>query len=43
MRWCNICLLVIALAGCTGNAEKGINKNKEMPVPSDKQEKSDKK
>ncbi len=37
--------LAVGVAGCTGDAEKGINKHKEMPVaPSAaKQDKGDKK
>ncbi len=43
MRWYNVLLLLIALAGCSGSAEKGINKHKEMPVAPEKQAKGEKK
>ncbi len=45
MRWCSVFFVLIALVGCTGNTEKGINKHKDMPVPptAEKQEKPEKK
>jgi hypothetical protein len=37
--------LALGLAGCTGGADKGINRDKEKPVPPEtaKQDKSEKK
>lgn len=42
MRWC-LLVLLLAVAGCTGNAEKGINMHKDMPVSPEKQDKPEKK
>jgi hypothetical protein len=37
-------VLILCIPGCSGEAEKGINKNKERPVPppADKADKADK-
>jgi hypothetical protein len=49
MQWCRFLAMMIALAvglaGCAGGADKGINRDKERPVPPEtvKQDKAEKK